>query len=219
MQKPVTFLLLILSIGLILGGAVSAQDVDVVVIDENDDLVEVANPGDEVAADVFVSGEEPLCEAFVEISVDPETGLEFLPDEALMTTSDLGIWISNTDPIWGGFFYYDDVSQLWIWDIGTVGEIGEGTADPTAELIAPAIVTDLGEITVYTDLWNWEGQTDPLVSSDSYTFISVEPVPPGPEPVPVAAGTVPMQTTGSPVALLMLAIFSIIGGTVYCKFR
>lgn len=220
MRKATTFFLLIVSLGLIFGGAASAQEeptVNVTVIDESGDPVVVANPGDEVAADVLASAnDEELVDSFVDVTVDPETGLQFEPDDAMMTTSDLGTWISNTDPILGGFFFFDDITDQWVWDIGSVDDIDPGDF---AELIAPAIVSDTGDITVITDLWNNEGtEQDPffeLESTDSYTFLSVEPQP---QPV-VNATTVPMKTTGSPLALAMLAILSIIGGSVYGKLR
>ena len=56
MRKVATIFLLIMSLGFVFAGAVSAQGpatVDVAVINESGDNVTVSSPGDEVAADVI----------------------------------------------------------------------------------------------------------------------------------------------------------------------
>jgi hypothetical protein len=85
-----------------------------------------------------------------------------------------------------------------------------------ARLIVPALVTDIGIITVDADFF--EGypiqQQEPiLLDSDSYSFLSV------PCPTPVSGATVPMQATGSPLAIAALGLLSIIGGAVYGKLQ
>ncbi|OPY26972.1 MAG: hypothetical protein A4E27_00639 [Methanobacterium sp. PtaU1.Bin242] len=81
------------------------------------------------------------------------------------------------------------------------------------ELIIPAVVTDTGKIT--TDVI-FEGgiiSDDVPPAEDSYTFLSVG------KPKPCNGQTVPMQSTGAPLALAVLAFLGIVGGSVYGKLR
>jgi len=86
----------------------------------------------------------------------------------------------------------------------------------TFYVYVPAMVTDVGPITVDAGLWTLEGPFPEglvLLDTDSYTFLSV------PCPPPVSGATVPMQATGSPLAVAALGLLSIIGGAVYGKIR
>jgi hypothetical protein len=218
MRKIATMFLLILSIGLMFGGAVSAQDpaeVDVTVVHEDGTEVTDACPGDKVGVDVVASAnDETVVEPGVVISVDPETGLEFVPEEAMMQVNG-GPIIPNdmTDYPKNAFFYWSDDFQGWVWYIGAV--TGDMQPGDVAELIAPAVVTDTGPITVTADFYTWpENDPEPtLLDSDSYTFLS--------EPCEhnVCAKTVPMQETGTPVALAALGLLSIIGGALYSRLQ
>lgn len=220
MRKAITLLLVLIAMGLSFAGVAFAQEeptVNVTVNDTSGNPVVIANPGQEVNADVLVNAnDEGLFDSFVQVIVDPDTGLQFDPDDAMMTTTDLGVWISNDDPILGGFFFFNSATQMWIWDIGSVDQF----IDPgdSAELVAPAVVSDTGDITVITNLFNDEGIVAPdieLESTDSFTFLSVEPT-----PTPVTnAATVPMQATGLPIALAVLAFLAILGGSAYGKLR
>jgi hypothetical protein len=225
MRKIATIFLLLVSIGLLFGGAVSAQDpatVDVNVTDENGYNVIQADQNDEVNVDVIVlSNEETLKTPWVEIIVDPETGLQFEPAKAQMW--DGTQWINNdmTNYPNQAFFFYFDPGQVWVWDIA----YGYGNMGPNenTELRAPAIVTATGPITTYADLFQISAASNQavFVDEDSYTFTAVAPTPtPTPTPVPKVCGKhVPMQETGTPLALAALGLLGIIGGGLYSRLR
>ncbi|MCE5213484.1 MAG: hypothetical protein LLF83_02040 [Methanobacterium sp.] len=216
MRKLATLFLLIVSLGLVFAGAVSAEDAttDVTVVDENGDPVIISTPGDEVAAVVEVnSNDETLNIPWVEIIVDPDTGIEFNPEDAVMWDGTQFIDNDMTNYPMNAFFFYDTIGQVWVWDIAyAMG--GNLPADTTVALIAPGIVGATGDIDVNADLWQIEVREPVLVDSDSYTFLSVPP-----RPIPVNGATVPMQTTGAPLAVAALGLLSIIGGAVYGKLR
>ncbi len=233
MRKIATMFLLIVSVGLLLGGAVSAVDptVDVAVVDpQTGDNVTVTNPGDEVAADVLVqANDEPVSVPSVEVTVDPKTGLQFEPEKAMMMlNNDPNQIITNNMQNYPdeAFFFFNPTTQTWIWDvsfgINIITNGGQSDLQPgdVVELFAPAIVTDTGPIKVTANLF---GQNDDEitvpVANDSYTFLSVPAPAPVPEPEPVSAETVPMQETGTPLALAALGLLSIIGGGLYSRLR
>jgi hypothetical protein len=223
MRKIATMFLIILSIGLMFGGAVSAQEpatVDVAVVNGNGDNVTVATQGDEVAAVVEVnSNDEALTTPYVNVTVDPKTGLQFEPEKAVMWDGTQFINNDMTNYPTSAFFFFDQPTQSWIWDIGFVLG-GNMPADDMVALIAPAIVTKTGEITVGADLYQVVEIRDSLesvlVDSDSYTFLAVAPKAAG---EPVKAKTIPMKETGTPVALAALGLLSIIGGGLYSRLR
>jgi hypothetical protein len=214
MRKQAAFLVIMLTFGLVFAGAVSAQDeeptIDVVVVDENGP-VDVACPGDEVAVVVNASANDDTVElpaAF--INVDPETGLTFEVDDVVMMF--LGEIYENDDPDKGDFFYWSDYYETWLWDIS---DITKNYLYPNEEamLLIPAIVDDCGPITVTADFMAWP-RVDPepsVIAEDSYTFMS--------GPCHNCHGKVPMQNTGTPVALAALGLLGIIGGTVYGRLR
>ncbi len=216
MRKIATLFVLMITFSMVFAGAVSAAEVDTVVLDENDDPVVVACPGDEVIVDTYVEineTDDPLIVPDVIIDVDPANGLLIDPDNAMMTTDGIN-WIFNDDPLEGGFFTWDAVAGVGVWTLGIIM-----TPDSAAELIIPAVVSATGPITVEAI---FEGNVyDPetqefipvIVGVDTYTFLSV---PCGPCP---HGQTVPMQATGSPLAVAALGLLSIIGGAVYGKLR
>jgi hypothetical protein len=203
---------ILVSFGLLFAGAVSAQEpatVEVVVTDETGEPVDVTCVGDEVVLEANATSETILPDPAVIITVDPETGLEFDADNVVMLFNGIPYVNDPNDP----FFYPSEMFPgSWVWWVGWVDDM-----DPNdfAQLFVPALVTDIGEITVTGDLYIWpEQMEDPiLLDSDSYTFLSV------PCPTPVSGATVPMQATGSPLALAALGLLSIIGGAVYGKLR
>jgi hypothetical protein len=210
MRKPATILLLIISLSLLFAGAVSAQEapsVDVTVIDENGDNVTVACPGDEVAVYIEASAnDEAIPGPMALINIDPESGLALDVDHAVMW--DGTQWISNDDPVSGGFLTWSDQHEAWFWGIMMV--IGPMQPGDVAELFIPAIVTDTGEITVDVIFEDSSMDGTFFPAEDSYTFLSV----------PCAAGeTVPMQDTGAPIALAALGLLGILGGAVYGRLR
>ena len=212
--------------GMLFAGAVSAQGpatVDVAVINESGDNVTVAHPGDEVAADVVASAnDEAVPVPFVQITVDPKTGLQFEPGKAMMRlnggpviTNDMTNYPNNA------FFFFDAVSQSWIWDVSygmnliSPGKINMAPED-VVELIAPGIVGATGDITVDAELFGVPEDDPVSIAEDNYTFLSVAPEP---KPSSANAATVPMQDTGAPLALAALGLLGIIGGAVYSKLK
>lgn len=216
MRKLILLPLLIFFCSVIFAGAVSAQqdaNVTVTVVDQNDDPVVVACPDDNVTADVVVEANDRTMRLpFVQVMVDPDTGLNFIPQDAMMWDGTQFVQNNLLDP----FFYWDPLAQAWIWNIEKV--YGEMLPGDFTELLAPATVSDTGDITVDTVLFdNLERPT--FIDEDSYTFLSI-PCEPNVAGEPQAnAATVPMQNTGAPIALAVLALLSIIGGITYGKLR
>lgn len=211
MRKLATLSLLLLSFSLVFVGAVAAApEVDVEVDDENGNPVTETSPGDEVNVTTNATTDEYLNDPAVLITVDPESGLTFENDKAVMNFDGDVYQNDPNDP----FFYWSDDYQAWIWWIGWL--YGDQLAGEEASLSVPAKVSDVGKITVNADYMKWDEQLDEpvLVATDSFTFLSVEA-----EPVSVSGQTVPMQDTGVPVAAAALGLISIIGGAVYGKFR
>jgi hypothetical protein len=204
MRKLATLFVLMITFSMVFAGAVSAQDVETAVYDENGNLVEVACPGEEVIVQTNASADgEELYNATVILTTDPEEGLVLLPDEAVMIFN--GIPYFNDDPIFGGFFQV--INDVGVWTIGYM--------DPNdfAQLYVPAVVNAVGPITVNATFIDSLGPRPIFLDEDSYTFLSV------PCPPPVSGETVPMKATGSPLALAALGFLSIIGGAVYGKLR
>jgi hypothetical protein len=208
MRKIATFFLLLITFATVFTATASAQEVETTVINEDGTLVDVTTPGDEVAIDVIASAEDSTIEEpAVILNIDPETGLELEPEDAMMWDGIQYIQNDINDP----FLYWDD-EWGWVWYIGYV--FFDMTPGDETELIVPAIVTDVGPITVNADFYAWPitANIPILLDSDSYTFLSVSP---GPQPVNGA--TVPMQATGTPLAVVALGLLTVIGGTVYSK--
>lgn len=227
MRKPAVVFILILTLGLLSAGALYAQDelpeepaVDVVVLDENGFPANTEECGDVVTIDVTAwSGEEWIEDAEVYVYV-PDS-LIVIPEDAMMTWDGVN-WISNLDPIEGGFFYYDDFWEDWVWDLG------EMYPYEMAELTVPAVVdvpcNTVEEITVETEFWGywynlrqeWEEE---LLSYDDYTFRGICICEhPCPHP-PCRGPCVPMQPTGAPLALAALALVGMISGTAYMRLK
>lgn len=206
MRKPVALLVVMLTFGLLFAGSVSAQDVEVAVINEDGSPVDVTSPGDEVAVEINASANESVLEdPMVNITVDPESGLTFEPEKAVMFFNGEEFLNDLADP----FFYWCDECLAWHWWLGWYD--GWMYPDDEAMLIAPAMVTDCGPITVNADFLEWPEQyPEPiLLDSDSYTFLSVC----------CHGPCVPMQETGAPLALAALGLLGIIGGAIYGKIN
>lgn len=199
-----------ITFGMVFAGAVSAQEpttVDVAVVDENGDPVDVTCLGSDVVVVIDATTEVDLLDPFVNVTVDPETGLELDPEEAIMLFNGVEYTNENLD-----FFYWSDSWQSWVWWIGWVDDM-----DPNdvASFIVPAKVTALEPITVNGDLCMADPQLEQyvVINTDSYTFLSVPCRP------PCHGATVPMQATGSPLAVAALGLLTIIGGAVYGKLK
>lgn len=213
MRKLMALFLLIVTVGMIFGGTASAAlSVDVAVVHENGTLVNITKPGTDVYIDVVAAtNNETLNEPQALIITKPDDGLKYNTKDAMMTWDGIN-WISNSDPISGGFLAWSGQNEAWTWAIAQV--VGPMYPGDIVELIIPAVVTDTGKIT--TDVI-FEGGiiSDPDVPAveDSYTFLSVG------KPKPCNGQTVPMRSTGAPLALAALALLGIVGGSVYGKLR
>jgi len=210
MQKQAAFFVILLTFGLLFAGAVSAQEpatVDVAVTNEAGTPVNVTCPGQNVTVAVNASAnDEYVFDPGVVISVDPDTGLKFSADDAVMIFNGVAYLNDPEDP----FFYLDDEFG-WVWWIGWLDDMVPGDE---AQLYLPAKVTDIGKITVTADFYTWPEEVEYpiLLDSDSYTFLSVPCH-------PCHGATVPMQATGTPIALAALGLLGIIGGTLYGRLR
>jgi len=142
------------SFGMVLAGAVFATDqtdginhknatnLNVTVLDENGNPAVDVCRGDNVTTQITANSSKVIKDPFTKITVDPEHGIKFLPDEAQMW--DGNSWIQN-DPC-DPFLYKDDGS--WIWDMGKV--LCPGT---NLILKIPGVVCNIGETTVTADLY------------------------------------------------------------------
>ncbi|QUH23096.1 hypothetical protein HYG87_04580 [Methanobacterium alkalithermotolerans] len=212
MRKPAAIFLMAILLTLSLAGAVSAQEVDVFVEDmETGELVDEACVGSEVLVNVwaFNDGNETLEDPAVLVYVEPEMALLLNPDEAV---ADFNGNVFINDPF-DPFFYWDDDFNSWVFWIGWYDYFMD--PDDYAGLFVPATVTQTGEITVYAEFYEWPEQFEfpILLAEDSYTFYGIEC------PVEPSAATVPMQKTGTPLAVAALGILSLIGGVAYSKLR
>ncbi|MCE5214944.1 MAG: hypothetical protein LLF83_09535 [Methanobacterium sp.] len=213
MRKLATIFLLMITFSMVFAGAVFAQEpatVDVAVVDENGNPVDITCNGTDVAVVINASSEVNLYNPFVNVTVDPDTGLEFTPEDAVMFFNGVPYTNENLD-----FFYWSDSWQSWVWWIGWVDDMD---ANDFAQLIVPAKVTAIGPITVNGDFFyeSIEMQDYVMIDSDSYTIFSVPCNHCHGHP---CGATVPMQATGSPLAVAALGLLSIIGGAVYGKLR
>jgi hypothetical protein len=217
MRKLTTMFVLIISFSMVFAGAVSAQEpatVDVAVTDENGVPVDIVCNGTNVTLAINVSANDMyMWNPDVEILVNPDTGLVFDANNAVMYFNGVEYTNDPNDP----FFYWSDTLQAWEWWIGWEDSMYTGDE---AQLFVPALVTDTGAITVTGDLYNqFDSEEWTLVDSDSDNFLSVpcrgcHHCHGGP-----CGETVPMQATGSPLAVAALGLLSIIGGAVYGKLR
>lgn len=206
--RKLTIILLLISFSLVFAGAAAAApEVDVSVVDENGD-VNVTSPGDEVNLTANATTDEYLYDPVVLVSVDPESGLQFKEDEAVMIYDGDTFTNDPEDP----FFFWSDEYESWVWWVGWLW--GDQLPGEDAQLFLPATVRATGEITVNAQYLKWDVEPI-LLATDSYTFQSAEPGPVN----PANGETVPMQDTGVPLAAAAIGLLSIIGGAVYGKFR
>lgn len=225
MRKLASIFVILISFSLVFAGAVSAQEddsspsVDVVVTDENGDPVDVASPGDNVTVGVTAKSGLNTANPAVVLYINPKTSLEFDQKNVVMFFGGKEYKNDPLDPYFS-FEGFDSNNQaVYVWDIGSV--IGDFHPGQQAQLLAPAIVKETGMITVTTDFFerSTEIQDPRLLDSDNYTFQSVENEATNNGKVTVNSETVPMQNTGVPLALAVLSLLSIIGGTIYSKIR
>lgn len=225
MRKLVLIFLLIVALSSVFAGAVSAQiqpTVDVVVLDKDGAPVSVTYPGNEVKVQIDAKAHlTRIQQPFANVTVHSDTSLVFGPENAVMYYNQYGPFKNNpNDP----FFFWSNQLQSWIWYIGWYG--GYWYPNDYAQLIVPATITELGKITVKADLYGWPVDKEPgvdpplLLNSNSYTFPSELFQPSEPDQTnKTPVGTVPMQTTGSTVAIAALGLLGIIVGVFYGKIR
>ncbi len=212
--KPTIVFLLILSLGLVFGGTVAAAlTVNVNVVDVNGTPITVSHPGTQGGIDVVAStNNESVNDPQALITTKPDEGLVYDTANASMTTNGID-WISNSDPVQGGFLTWSDQDGAWFWAISSI--TGPLEPENTVRLFIPVVVAAVGEIT--TDVI-FEGgilddDTNPAPAEDSYTFLSTS------ENASAKTVTVPMQNTGAPLALAALGLLGILGGTIYSRRR
>ncbi len=218
MRKAISILMVMAILSVVFAGAVGAQNVEVVVIDEYGELVETACVGEEVEVSVVAEndGETAIGNALVTLTEDPEGALDYSPEDAIAFFNEEGF----DNDVNNQFFFFDLDLGAWVFWIGWNGPMNTGDI---VALFAPAIVTTTGDITVDAVLWDWAGYPeDPddagpmLLDADSYTFTGIIcPI----DIDDVEAITVPMEVTGTPLAGLILGLLTILGGAIYGKFR
>lgn len=218
MRKAISILMVMAILSVVFAGAVAAQNVNVVVIDETGELVETACVGENVEVSVIAEndGDEAIENALVTLTEDPEGALEYSPEDAIAFFNEEGFENDVNNP----FFFFDLDLGAWVFWIGWNGPMNVGDY---AAIFAPGIVTAAGDITVDATLWDWAGYPDnpdpagPIfLDADSYTFTGIIcPI----DIDDVEAVTVPMEVTGTPLAGLILGLLTILGGAIYGKFR
>ena len=220
-KQKLAIFLLVVSMGLIFSGAATAQEVDVNVTDDNDNLVTEATTGDEVNVNVAAenTGDEEIDDPYVIISADPETNLEYKSDQATMEFDGNSYTNDPNDP----FFYYVD-GYGWIWWIGWATPGNDLDPDESATFSVPAIVKAAGTILVTADFYNEEEVgADTLLDSDSFAFQASDPATEtelaAGEPTSVNAETVGMQETGTPLTGILMGILLIAGGTILPRIK
>jgi hypothetical protein len=210
MRNQAILFILMVSVGMIFAGTASAAlSVNVTVVQDNGTPVDVAQPGDDVGVMVVAAtNNETLNHPAALIKTNPDDGLIYDVNNAMMSTDGIN-WIKNNDPI--KFFGWSDQAESWVWAISQI--TGPMFPGDVVQLFIPATVIDTGEITTNVI---FEGGMDEEVTPavNSFTFLSVAPAPPI-----AAAGTVPMQDTGAPVAVAALGLLAVLGGTIYSRLR
>lgn len=220
MLKLTSLSLLVICFGLVFAGAVvAAPEVDVSVIDENSTPVTEASLGDQVYVITEVTTDEVLSNPrYVTITPEPTTdvltfnlaGSEMVYNDDIYSYDPANPFVTLAP---GGYAIWD---VTWVQDTMLPGE--------RAQLFLPAIISGIGEITVSGDLIEIDGEPIELASG-SYTFLSVTPEPSGPEPGPgsvpetVSGATIPLQATGTPITLAILALLGVMGGALYGRFK
>ncbi len=208
---------------MLFAGTVTAAPIVNVTVLEDFDIqtntgtpVTLTNPSDDVMIDVNISGnDESTVYAEATIWVDPENGLKLEPEKAMMWDGTQYISNDPSDP----FLYnknnylFWDIAKIWGWSF---------TSKNQTQLLLPATVTATGKINVTCLFGNYLS----LRGNDNYTFYSINTEPDTENGVTTKEGvlinaitTIPMQTTGVPIAVAMLGLLGVIGGTVYNNLK
>lgn len=221
MKKPATLIFLIISVGFLFAGAVTAENatVDLSVTNDMGYPITIAQNGQEVVINtVIVANEGTISNPYVAFNIDPDNGLQLETEQAIMWDDAQQKWtsvnISNDNTIHPG---------SWIWQIETSTGNDLKTGD-IIELLLPAIVKTSGDITVNADLYSGIGDpNDIIVNSESYPFMvalgSTESNSTPSDSSTINTNTIPMQNTGAPLTVAILGILSIVGGTIYSRLK
>lgn len=224
MLKPTTTFLLVISIGLFFAGAVSAaQTVDVGVVDGTGNQVTETSPGDQVVVGILVSANDAtLNNDWVEIP--QSSGLKFQPENTLMRVGYTYVLNDLSNP----FFYYDNTMKIWVWDFSKKIPVMQSGA--STDLVAPATVTSSKvnvKVELYKDIAN-------VADTDSYLIPQLTTAAPNTDDDKqedndalqedndvslTNTQSVPMQTTGTPIALAVLGLLAMVGGSVYGRIK
>lgn len=200
-----------------------SDEMETFVLDENGYPVTIACPGQKltVVLDVENDGELDFEDPYVLIYVDPENGLAIDPSAAIMTYyyEDGSYETFINDPL-DPFLFWSDVDHAWKWWIGWVVPDHDMWSGEAAMLNLNTLLTDIGPISLTSVLKAWYEPTQgyETFDTDIYSFRSVPCPHPCPHP-PCAGATVPMQSTGTPLAVAALGLLSIIGGAIYGKLQ
>ncbi|MCE5213142.1 MAG: hypothetical protein LLF83_00270 [Methanobacterium sp.] len=157
MRKLATLFLMIVSMGLLFAGAVSAEaTVDVTVTDENGNPIDEASPDDVVVTEITASAnDQTIQNPWILIYTDPETGLEFDLDSAVMIFNGAEYqYDPNDEFIWECANGFDGIETCWCWWIGWAVQNNQIIPGDTAQLFLGGTVIDLGSITVNGDFYN-----------------------------------------------------------------
>jgi hypothetical protein len=210
MRKLATNILLIIITTMLLLGMVSAVDPSVQV-----GIVGDITPGNTVGVDVVAeANDEQVVNPMVTIKINPQSSLVLDSQNAMMGINSAN-WVVNSDPVSGGFLTWDAANNMWLWHMGQFGNLDPGDY---AEIVIPSLVTQSGPISVSADLMGFNSQSRQydLIATGIFTY---NPDDSGGRHPPVNGETVPMKTTGSPLAVAALGLLSIIGGAVYSRNR
>jgi hypothetical protein len=210
--------------------------VDVNILDPTDNTpITTALVGDEVNVEVIANAATQFVkDSYMIINFNPPTKLDFDPATVMMWN---GIsWITN-DPNNNPFFFEEN--GAWTWKIDGIMNPGD-----VFKLLILAIAAETGKVNV-TAQWYGYLKCDPSDpnacflpelcdlgndTSDPLTIETGSTAGGGDNGNGAAAGdgniatanaadTVPLQNTGTPLALAILALFAIVGGSIYGRLK
>lgn len=263
MKKQAIIALIIVSLGLIFAGSVSAEDpsVEVTVLDDQGESVETAQNGDSVTLQTTVTtGTDGITSPVLYLWNYPDE-LTIDPDNVWASPDNGESWYMNSDSTNGGFFYWDETYESYAWNMSWLSSDGNLAGDQTLILSVPVTVANIEDQDMYTvaDLYSGEeylnevyylfsavtsdgtdtedetsdtedttddsndteDSTDDITdTTDESTATEDDTTSDTSDNITIAnAETTSMQDTGVPIALAVMGILSIVGGTVYGRLR
>lgn len=248
MKKQAVIALIIVSLGLIFAGSVSAEDpsVDVIVLDNQGEAVDTAQNGDSITLQTTVTtGTDGITSPVLYLWNYPDE-LTIDPNSVWASPDNGESWYSNIDTTSGGFFYWDETYESYAWNMSWLSGDGNLAGDQTLILSVPVTVANTEDQDMYTvaDLYSGENylsevyylfsaatsdgtdtEDDTTDTEDDTTdteddTTGTDTTSDTSDDTTIAnAETVSMQDTGVPIALAVLGILSIVGGSVYGRLR